>query len=224
MLNTNVQLKRTCTIRTPALNPVVCTSINSHMCGQYTKLLPCRQEQSRSARKLSSTWTIIDRVKLEQHRSTSNVDHSSKQWTHNDNNESKVLSPHQLCSQLNVKLEYLIRQRIIERNRIVGRVHQSRAMPVKSQAILTQATRDVSNRTRLSSMSQSTATTIRSSSTSIIALKPTNKTLTTSSSIASNHTTIINDDFLDRHSIEDKEEIFEEMVEEENVNFLQQTS
>jgi hypothetical protein len=43
-----------------------------------------------------------------------------------------------------------------------------------------------------------------------------------SSLTATTNTTIIQDDLVDKDSLEDNDEAFEEMVEEENLNFLQQ--
>jgi len=43
-----------------------------------------------------------------------------------------------------------------------------------------------------------------------------------SSSTTTTNTTIIQDDFVDKDSFGDNDEAFEEMVEEENLNFLQQ--
>jgi hypothetical protein len=177
--------------------------------GNYQRLLHRRQEVCNSAKKplgttkLEQTITFIEQLKRNQHRSTTNMNYSTTQITKENNNEKKTLTPQELTYQLNLKLEYLIRTRVIERNRVINRTSiLPKAMsvsPTKSKI----TPRENLNQTTLSYLSKTRQQNVVSSSTTT-------------------NTTVIQDDFVDKDSFGDNDEAFEEMVEEENITFLQQ--
>ncbi len=186
---------------------VPATSSNSN--GNYQRLLNRRQELCNSAKKPSATSvttfeqtvTFVEQLKRNQHRSITDTTYSTTQIT-KENNEKKTLTPQELSYQLNLKLEYLIRTRVIERHRVVNRMNNlPTATPVKSKI----TPRENLNRTSLSYLS-----------------KTREKNVVSSSTTTTTNTTIIQDDFIDKDSFGDNDEAFEEMVEEENINFSQQ--
>jgi len=184
------------------------SSSNSN--GNYQKILQRRQDLCNSAKKSTATattfeqtLTFIEQLKRNQHRSITEMNNLSTQIPkdNNNNNEKKSLTPQELCYQLNLKLEYLIRTRAIEQHRVINRTN---ILP--SPKIIKSKTtpRENFNRTTISYLNQSREKTVVSSSTT------------------TTNTTIIQDDLVDKDSFGDNDEAFEEMVEEENLNFLQQ--
>jgi len=184
------------------------SSSNSNF--NYQKLLHRRQDLCNSAKKstgtattVEQTLTFIEQLKRNQHRSITEMNNLSTQIPkdNNNNNEKKSLTPQELCYQLNLKLEYLIRTRGIEQHRVINRTN---ILP-SSKIIKSKTTpRENFNRTTISYLNQSREKTVVSSSTT------------------TTNTTIIQDDLVDKDSFGDNDEAFEEMVEEENLNFLQQ--
>jgi hypothetical protein len=183
------------------------SSSNSNL--NYQKLLQRRQDLCNSAKKstgtattVEQTLTFIEQLKRNQHRSITEMNNLSTQISKdNNNNEKKSLTPQELCYQLNLKLEYLIRTRGIEQHRVVNRTNMLPTPKIiKSKSI----PRENFNRPTMSYLNQSREKNDASSLT------------------ATTNTTIIQDDLVDKDSLEDNDEAFEEMVEEENLNFLQQ--
>ncbi len=173
--------------------------------GNYQKLLHRRQELCNSARRspktvvtYDQTLTFIEQLKRNQHRSITEANHQIPTEIIAD---KKTLTPQELCYQLNLKLEYLIRTRAIERHRVVNRTN---ILP-STKLIKSKTTpRENFNQTAMAYFS------------------PTREKNVVSSSTMTTNTTIIQDDFVDKDSMGDNDEAFEEMVEEENLTFLQQ--
>lgn len=184
---------------------------SSHSNGNYQKLLKRRQELCNSAKKATGitafeqTITFLEQFKHHQHRSIVDINCSATKIPQANNDEKRTLTPRELCSQLNFKLEHLIRTRVIEPHRVISRTNILPTTPIKSRI----TPRENLNRTTLSDICQSREKNVFSSS-----------TVTT-------NMTIFQDDLVDKDSFGDNDEIFEEMIEEENIHFLpeqQQTS
>jgi hypothetical protein len=182
-------------------------SQSSTLNGSFQKLLHRRQDLCNSAKKppstvttIEQTLTFIEQLKRNQHKSLTDVNHSSTQIPKENGVDKKTLTPNELCYQLNIKLEYLIRTRVIERNRVINRSNILPQTPSKSKA----TPRETLNRTTLSYLNQSRQTNVVSSSTT------------------TTNTTLVQEDLVDKDSLGDNDEAFEEMVEEENITFLQQ--
>ncbi|CAF3852147.1 unnamed protein product [Rotaria magnacalcarata] len=180
---------------------------SSNLTGTYQKLLQRRQDLCNSAKRSSEitttfeqTVTFIDQLKRNQHRTATDINHIP----HENNNDKKTLTPQQLSFQLNLKLDHLIRTRVIERNRVISRANTLPRSPMKSKITPTITPRENLNRTILSDISLLRQKNVVSSST------------TTS------NTTMLKDDLADKESFEDNDEICEELGEEENINFMQQ--
>ena len=176
--------------------------------GTYPKLLQRRQELCSSARRslgtaptFDQTITFIEQLKRNQHRSVADVNRLSTQTCQEAGNDRKTLTPQELCYQLNLKLEYLIRTRVIERHRVINQ----RTILPPTNFMKTTTPRENCNRTTLSYLSQSREKNVVSSSTT---------TMT--------NTTIVQDESVEKDSLVDNDEAFEEMVEEEALTFLQQ--
>lgn len=175
--------------------------------GTYQKLLHRRQELCNSARRspktvgaFDQTLTFIEQLKRNQHRSVTEV--NQHQMPKEMPLDKKTLSPQELCYQLNLKLEYLIRTRVIDRSRLINRTNiLPSTKPIKSKT----TPRENFNQTTLAytCLNQAREKNIVSASTTT-------------------NTTIIHDDLVDKDSYGDNDEAFEEMVEEENITFLQQ--
>lgn len=177
--------------------------------GNYPKILQRRQEFCSSARRsvgtattYDQTLTFIEQLKRNQHRSVVDINRLPTQMSQDVGPISKTLTPQDLSYQLNLKLEYLIRTRVIDRHRVV---HQPSSLP--STKLLKPATttpRENLNRTTLSYLSRTREKNVVSSSTT------------------TTNTTIVQDDSVEKDSMGDNDEAFEEMVEEEALTFLQQ--
>ncbi|CAF2620766.1 unnamed protein product [Rotaria sp. Silwood2] len=185
------------------------SSSNSN--ANFQKLLQRRQDLCNSAKKrpeittkFDQTITFIEQLKRNQHKSLADVNRLSRQIPQENSNDKRTLTPQDLSNQVNLKLEYLIRTRVIERHRVVTRTSILPRTPVKSRITPRITPRDSYNQTTLSDISQSSPKHIVSSSTT------------------TTNTTIFQDDLVDKESFEENDEIFEELVEEENINFLQQ--
>jgi len=182
---------------------------SSNSISNYQKLLNRRQDLCNSAKKSSGTTTncehtltFIEQLKRNQHRSITGVNCLSTQIPKDNNTDKNNLTPQELCYQLNLKLEYLIRTRVIEQHRVINRTN---ILP-STKLIKSKTTpRENFNQTALAYLSQSREKNVLSSS-----------TLTTTDA------TLIPDDLVDKDSFGDNDEAFEEMVEEENLNFLQE--
>ena len=179
--------------------------------GNYPKILQRRQEFCNSARRslgtattFDQTLTFIEQLKRNQHRSVVDINRLPTQMSQDVGTPSKTLTPQELSYQLNLKLDYLIRTRVIDRHRVVI---QPNSLPSTKLMKLTTATtpRENLNRTTLSYLSRTREKNVVSSST----------TTTT-------NTTIVQDDSVEKDSLGDNDEAFEEMVEEEALTFLQQ--
>ncbi|CAF0838743.1 unnamed protein product [Rotaria sordida] len=175
--------------------------------GNYQKLLQRRQDLCNSARKrpeitatFEQTITFIEQLKRNQHKSVTDINRLPIQIPPENNNDKKTLTPQELTYQLNLKLEYLIRTRVIERHRVITRTNILPRTPSKSRT----TPRENYNRTTLSDISQSS------------------QKLVVSLSTTTTNTTILQDDLADKESFEENDEVFEELIEEENINFLQQ--
>jgi hypothetical protein len=114
--------------------------------------------------------------------------------------DKKTLTPQELSYQLNLKLDYLIRTRAIERHRVINRTN---ILPSTKMVKSKITPRENLNQTAMAYISQAREKNVVSS------------TRTT-------NTTVIQDDLVDKDSLGDNDEAFEEMVEEENLTFLQQ--
>ena len=173
--------------------------------GAYQKLLNRRQELCNSARRspktvgaYDQTLTFIEQLKRNQHRAVTEV--SQHQMPKEIPPDKKTLSPQELSYQLNLKLEYLIRTRVIDRNRVINRTN---ILPSTKLNKSKTTPRENFNQTTLAYISQTRENNIVSASTTT-------------------NTTIVHDDLVDKDSFGDNDEAFEEMVEEENITFLQQ--
>jgi hypothetical protein len=179
--------------------------------GNYQKLLQRRQDLCHSAKKspriattFDQTLTFIEQLKCNQYRSITERNRLSNQIPQDMGIDGKTLTPQELCYQLNLKLEYLIRTRVIERHRVIN---QRYILPSTNLIKSKTTSRENLNRTAFAYLNQSRETNVVSSSTT------------------TTNTTIIQDDLDDKDSFGDNDEaVFEEMVEEENINFLQQQS
>lgn len=175
--------------------------------GNYPKLLQRRQDFCNSARRslgtattFDQTLTFIEQLKRNQHRSVVDINRLPIQMSENVGNDRKILPPQELSYQLNLKLEYLIRTGVIGRDRVVN---QKTILP--STKLIKPATtpRENFNRTTLAYLSRTREKNVVSSSTT------------------TTNTTIIQDDSVEKDSLVDNDEAFEEMVEEEALTFLQ---
>jgi hypothetical protein len=172
--------------------------------GNYQKLLHRRQDLCNSARRspktvatYEQTLTFIEQLKRNQHRSMTEVNHQIPAEIVTD---KKTLTPQELSYQLNLKLDYLIRTRAIERHRVINRTN---ILPSTKMVKSKITPRENLNQTAMAYISQAREKNVVSS------------TRTT-------NTTVIQDDLVDKDSLGDNDEAFEEMVEEENLTFLQQ--
>lgn len=186
------------------------SSSNSN--GNYQKLLHRRQELCNSAKKppesvttFEQTLTFIEQLKRNKHRSITEINRLSTCIPDEISIEKKNLTPQELSYQLNLKLEYLIRTRVIEQHRVINRTN---ILPTPKIIKAKTTPRENLNRTALAYLSQTREKNVVSS--------------TTVTTATTTNTTIIQDDFGDKDSFGDNDEAFEEMVEEENLNFLQQ--
>lgn len=187
------------------------SSSDHHSSSSNQKLLNRRQELCTSARKPSTTLTtfeqtltFIEQLKRNQHRSMTEMNRLSTQISKDNLPQQKSLTPRELSYQLNLKLENLIRTRVIEQHRVISRTN---LLPTPKIIKAKTTPRENLNKTTLAYLSQTREKNVVSSS-----------TITTTT-----NTTIIQDDFVDKDSFGDNDdEAFEEMVEEENINFLQQ--
>ena len=211
-MNTDVSFIRGYIIQTPpSAHAQSLPSANSHG-NAYQRLLPRRQEYCRSARKPSSTvtgieqtLTLFEQLKLQQNRSITNFNYLPDPLPKYESSELRTLTPHELSSQLNAKLDHLIRTRVIDRSRVTSRTSLLPPTPVKPRPIPLLTPRDASSRTPLSAFSQSSQKNVLSSS----------------ASSTRSDATLVPDELPDKDSLGDNDETFEEMVEEENLNFLQ---
>jgi hypothetical protein len=115
--------------------------------------------------------------------------------------DRKILTPQELCYQVNLKLDYLIRTRGIERHRLMTQIN---ILPSTKMIKSKTTPRENFNQTALAYLNESQEINVVSSST-----------------MTTNTATSIRDDLVDKESFGDNDEACEEMVEEENVNFLQ---
>ena len=176
------------------------------------KLLHHRQDVCNSARRSTAnnlttfeqTLTFIEQLKRNQHRSITEMNHFADQLTKSARDtQKKTLTPQELSRQVNLKLEHLIRTRVIEKHRIIN---QTNHLPVTKSNITKQTPREHFNRSTLIYLNQSRETNMTTAS-----------TITTTA-----NTTVLQDDFVDKESLGDNDdEAFEEMIEEENVTFIQ---
>ncbi len=179
--------------------------------GNYQKLLQRRQDRCGSAKRLpgiaaafEQTLTFVENLKLNQHKTVIDKNRLSTQMLKENNGDNKSLSPQQLRYQLNIKLEYLIRTRVIQPHRVINRTNILPTPTIKSKVKPTLGSKENLNRTRPSYLNQSSEKILASSSTTTI------------------DTIVTQDDLVDKDSYGDNDEAFEEMVEEENINFSQQ--
>jgi len=179
--------------------------------GNYQKLLQRRQDRAGSAKRLpgiaaafEQTLTFVENLKLNQHKTVIDKNRLSTQIFKENNSDNKSLSPQQLRYQLNIKLEYLIRTRVIQPHRVINRTNILPTPPIKSKVKPTLGSKENLNRTRPSYLKQSSEKIMASSSTTTI------------------DTIVTQDDLVDKDSYGDNDEAFEEMVEEENINLSQQ--
>ena len=165
----------------------------------YPKLLQRRQELTDSDRKLPAiaakfeqTLTFVENLKCNQQKPIVGKTRLSTLLPKEIDGEKKPLTPQQLCYQLNLKLEYLIRTRAIEQHRVISRTSILPTRPIKTKTVCKE------------SLNRSVEKTIVSSSMTTI------------------NSTATQEDLVDKDSIGDNDEACEEMVEEENVTLLQQ--
>lgn len=197
-MNTDVSFIRGYIIRAPPLD-VPPMSPN-----QYHRLLPRRQELSHSARRSAQTVTVIDHLKIHSDRSIHNFNYSINPIPQGNGSDVKTMTPREFCFQLNAKLEHLIRTRSIERSRVLNRNSIPIGTPNKSRGPSHVSARESLNRTVISSLSQNSQKNI---------LTPSIRTTTTN--------TIVTDENTEKESFgENDEAACEEMVEEENIQFL----
>ena len=182
------------------------TTSNSH--GNYQTILQRRQNLCNSARKpignvttFEQTLTFIEQLKRNQHRSVTEMNRFANQIPKDREMEKKMLTPQELCYQVSQKLEYLIRTRAIEKHRVISHVT---ALPTTKANKIKLTPRENFNRTAFGYLNQSRDINVISSS-----------TITT-------NTTVIQDDLVDKDSSGENDETFEEIVEEENLTFIQQ--
>jgi hypothetical protein len=182
------------------------SSSNSN--GNYQRLLHRRQEVCNSAKNIpgsattfEQTLTFIEQLKRNQHRSVTEMNRVVTQIPKEHIIERRNLTPQELCYQLNLKLEYLIRTRAIEQHRVINRTN---LLPTPRITRSKTTPRENLNKTSLAYLNQSREKNVVSST-----------TITT-------NTTLVQDDLIDKDSFGDNDEAFEEMVEEENLNFIQQ--
>ena len=206
-MNTDVSF-----IRGYIIPAVPTQNVSSNFPAHYHKLLPQRRDFSRSAKKSSSTnptvghtMTLIEQLKGHNQRSISNFNYFPNPLPRAPANETKTLTPRELSTQLNSKLEHLIRTRTIERSRVIYHSSMLPSVSVKSRPSPLLSNRDSCNRTFISHMSQST-----------------DKPPASSSSTATTVIAVHSDDPVDKDSFDDNDDAFEEMVEEENINFFSQ--
>lgn len=179
--------------------------------GTYQKLLQRRQDLCSSAKRSSDvatsyeqTVTFIEQLKRNQNRAVTDINYvTTHEPQEKHYNEKKTLTPQQLSYQLNIKLDHLIRTRVIERNRVISRINILPKSPIKSKVTPMVTPREHLNRATLSD-------------TSLLRQKD---PILSSNTTA--NTTILQDDLVDKDSFEDNDEICEELGEEENINFLQ---
>ena len=175
----------------------------------YQKLLQRRQDLCNSAKKpleittFDQTITFIEQLKRNQHRPLTDLNRSLVQAPYENNNERKTLTPRELCSQLNIKLENLIRTQAIGRHRVINRTTILPTTPIKPRIMPSITPRESFNQTTFSDLCPSRQKNVFSSSTT------------------ATNTIIFHDDLVDKDSFEDNDEVFEEMMEEENITFLQ---
>jgi hypothetical protein len=175
--------------------------------GHYPKLLQRRQEPTSSDRRLPAistnfeqTLTFVENFKRHQNNTVPEKTRLSLLLPRESDNDKKPLTPQQLCYQLNLKLENLIRTRVIEQHRVMNRSSILPTKPLKSKTL----PKEPLSRTTPSIVSRSTTkNTAISSMTTIV-------------------TSVTRDDLADKDSLGDNDEAFEEMVEEENIALLQQ--
>ena len=197
-MNTDVSFIRGYIIRAPPVDVPPMTPSNYH------RLLPRRQELTHSARKSAQTVTVIDQLQIHPNRSIANFNYSINTLPQGNGKEVKHPTPRELCFQLNAKLEYLIRTRSIERSRVINRTTIPPSTPGKSRGSSQVPTRESLNRTIISSFSQESPKTGASSSV---------RTTATS--------TVVAEELIEKESCGENDEAgCEEMVEEENINFL----
>ncbi|CAF0883832.1 unnamed protein product [Adineta steineri] len=183
------------------------SSVNSD--GNHQKLLQRRQELSNSTTKLpelttttfQQTLTFVENFKRNQHKSITDKSRVLLQIPQENTNDNKTLTPQQLRYQLNLKLEQLIRTRVIEPHRVINRSNILPASPIKSKIVPKE------NFPRIIIPSYLN----RSVDKSIISLSTTTI-----------NTTVTQDDLIDKDSLGDNDEACEEMMEEEIITFLQQ--
>ncbi|UJR26634.1 hypothetical protein I4U23_007952 [Adineta vaga] len=173
----------------------------------YPKLLQRRQELPSYDRKLPAisttyekTLTFVENFKYNQQKTIIGKTRQLSQLPKENDSDKKPLTPQQLCYQLNLKLEYLIRTRVIEQHRVISRSSILPTKPIKSKTL----SKDPLNRTIPPIINRSREKTMFSSSTTTI------------------NTIVTQEDLIDKESIGDNDEACEEMVEEENITFLQQ--
>lgn len=197
-MNTDVSFIRGYIIRAPQLD------VPPMIPSNYHRLLPRRQELTNSARKSPHSVTVIDQLQIHPNRSISNFNYSINAIPQGNGNDVKSITPREFCFQLNAKLEHLIRSRSIDRSRVINRPTLHLSTTAKSRGSSQIPTRESLNRTILSTLSQETPKTVLSSSV---------RTTATS--------TIVAEDMTEKESCGDNDEGgSEEMVEEENINFL----
>lgn len=208
-MNTDVSLIRAYIV--PAMTPANGKSVSSSsgIHGNYQKLLPRRQELCRSAKKspstitnIDQTLTVLEQFKFNPTRSVTNFNYTANPMIKNEINDTKTLTPRELCTQLNNKLDYLIRTRAIERSRVLSRTTILPSTSIRSRS-LRENPRQSSSPPSSSSMSKP--------------LPPKSIVMT-----STNTTTAVAEEIVDKYSLDDNDEIVEEMIEEENINFLQQ--
>ncbi|CAF3839944.1 unnamed protein product [Adineta steineri] len=184
------------------------SSVNSD--GNHQKLLQRRQELSNSTTKLpeltttttfQQTLTFVENFKRNQHKSITDKSRVLLQIPQENTNDNKTLTPQQLRYQLNLKLEQLIRTRVIEPHRVINRSNILPASPIKSKIVPKE------NFPRIIIPSYLN----RSVDKSIISLSTTTI-----------NTTVTQDDLIDKDSLGENDEACEEMMEEEIITFLQQ--
>ncbi len=178
---------------------------SSNSNGNYQKLLHRRPDLSNSSKKstgtttsFEQTLTFIEQLKRNQHRSITEM---NRQIPREMGTDRKILTPQELCYQVNLKLDYLIRTRGIERHRLMT---QMNILPSTKMIKSKTTPRENFNQTALAYLNESQEINVVSSST-----------------MTTNTATSIRDDLVDKESFGDNDEACEEMVEEENVNFLQ---
>lgn len=211
-MNSDVSYAREYIVQTSSINHHNNNLSSSNLDGNCQKLLQRRQDRCGSAKKLpgglattfEQTMTFVENLKRNQHKTVIDKSRLSTQIFKENNSDNKSLTPQQLRYQLNLKLEHLIRTRVIEPHRVINRTNILPTPIIKSKGTPILVPKENFNRLIPSYLNQST------------------EKILVSSSVTTIDTIINQDDLVDKESFGDNDEACEEMVEEENITFLQQ--